>query len=541
MPAPASPSSAVVLRDLTFEWPDGTPALTGLDGTFGTGRTGLVGDNGSGKSTLLRLVAGLLAPTGGSIEVTGDVGHLSQTVTLGAAASVADLLGVAAPLAGLRAIEGGDADPAHFEAVGDDWDVEARAVAALDELGLPTDLDRRVGTLSGGETMLVAVTGLRLRRAGVTLLDEPTNNLDRRTRARLADLVDGWPGTLVVVSHDVELLDRMDATAELHANRLTAFGGGFTAWREHLAAEQDAAAQAARTAEQRLKVEQRQRVEAETKLARRERAARKAAGSLPRIVAGKRANAAQVSAGVLRGNLDDKVEAARAALDAAEARVRDDEHIRLDLPDPGVARSRRLAELGDPASPVVVQGPERVALVGGNGVGKTRLLRRLVGDPAEQGPGDGPRARLLTDRYAVLPQRLDDLDESLGALDNVRAVAPGTDPGVVRGQLARMLLRGASVDRPVATLSGGERFRVSLARLLLADPPAQLLVLDEPTNNLDLTSVTQLVDALATYRGALLVVSHDHDFLARLGVDVVLELTREGRLVRRGSLAEVEG
>jgi ATPase subunit of ABC transporter with duplicated ATPase domains len=103
----------------------------------------------------------------------------------------------------------------------------------------------------------------------------------------------------------------------------------------------------------------------------------------------------------------------------------------------------------------------------------------------------------------------------------------------VRNQLARLLLRGAAVDRPVATLSGGERFRVSLARLLLADPPAQLLVLDEPTNNLDLASVGQLVEALATYRGALLVVSHDDAFLARLGVDTLVELSPDGSLARR--------
>ncbi|KFD44183.1 ABC transporter, partial [Cellulosimicrobium sp. MM] len=103
-------------------------------------------------------------------------------------------------------------------------------------------------------------------------------------------------------------------------------------------------------------------------------------------------------------------------------------------------------------------------------------------------------------------------------------------PGTVRNHLARLLLRGSAVDRPVGTLSGGERFRVALARLLLADPPAQLLVLDEPTNDLDVRSVERLVEALSGYAGALLVVSHDDGFLARLGVDVRLELDRDGAL-----------
>ena len=139
---------------------------------------------------------------------------------------------------------------------------------------------------------------------------------------------------------------------------------------------------------------------------------------------------------------------------------------------------------------------------------------------------------LVTDRVGYLPQRLDGLDDARSALENVRDGAPGAAPGAIRNQLARLLLRGSSVDRPVSTLSGGERFRVSLARLLLADPPAQLLVLDEPTNNLDVRSVDRLVEALSGYAGALLVVSHDDGFLARLGVAVALELDGEGALHR---------
>ena len=146
-----------------------------------------------------------------------------------------------------------------------------------------------------GESMLVAISGLRVRRSEITLLDEPTNNLDRGTRARLAALVDDWPGTLVVVSHDLDLLEHMDETAELHAGRLTTFGGPYSAWRDRLEADQAAAAQAARTAEQTLRAEKRQRVEAETKLARRERTARTAQANRTgsRISMGLRASAAQ--------------------------------------------------------------------------------------------------------------------------------------------------------------------------------------------------------------------------------------------------------
>lgn len=532
-----STKSAITLRNLTFEWPDGTIALDSVNGTFSTGRTGLIGRNGAGKSTLLRLIAGELQPTSGHIDAGDEVGYLPQTLTLRRDTTIAELLGIKPILDAMKAIEYGDVAQRHFDAIGDDWDIESRADEALHQIGFSAaDLDRRVAEVSGGEGMLIAITGLRIRRTPITLLDEPTNNLDRATRTKLAKFVDQWPGTLIVVSHDLELLEHMDNTTELYTGRLDTFGGPYSAWKEHHEQEQAAAVQAARSAQQALKVEKNQRVEAETKLARRERTGKKTQkdGGIPKILAGNRASKAQASAGSLRSTLDDKVQAAQAAVDAADARLRDDEHIHLVLPDPDVPRGRRLAELEDEGRTIVIQGPERVALIGANGAGKSTLIEQLIQrtDPV---PGR-PHGRLVTELVGFLPQRLDGLDDDASAIQNVQSVAPNTPAGTVRNQLARLLLRGDSVDRPVRTLSGGERFRVSLARLLLADPPAQLLIMDEPTNNLDITSVEQLAEALDEYRGALLIVSHDFAFLERIGVEIILELDVHGRMHQRHSL-----
>ncbi|MET0780495.1 MAG: ABC-F family ATP-binding cassette domain-containing protein [Microbacterium sp.] len=556
---PAARNGTVVLDRVSFVWPDGSLALSELSGAFGAGRTGLVGRNGTGKSTLLRLIAGELAPTAGHIASNADVAYLPQRLTLDVDRPVATLLGVAEALTALRAIESGEVDPRHFDAVGDDWDIEARSHAALAEAGLqPGMLDRRVGELSGGEAVLTAIAGIRLRGASVALLDEPTNNLDRDARARLADMVLGWRGALIVVSHDLALLELMDDTAELYENQLSVFGGPYSQWRERLDAEQDAARQAERAAAQVVKREKRDRIESEVKIARRKAMGRRAQleKRVPPIVAGGLKRAAEVSAGKMRTDMRDREEAARSALDAAERRVRDDDAIRIDLPDPGVPAGRRIATLGDGERSWMIQGPERVALVGPNGVGKTTLLEALVGSAGSNSSSASPAAdrtpgfaRLLagradsrlsqctaeahTDRIGYLPQRVDGLDERASVLDNIRAAAPTVPDRELRNRLARFLIRGSAVDRPVATLSGGERFRVALARLLLADPPPQLLILDEPTNNLDLDTFDRFVEALTAYRGAVLVVSHDDAFLDRLGIDTTLELHGDGTVTER--------
>lgn len=543
---------AIVLDRVSLTWADGTAALSDVSGSFSTGRTGLVGRNGSGKSTLLRLIAGDLAPSAGHITRTSDAAYLPQRLTLDVERPVADLLGVGDTLRALRAIESGDVDPRHFDAVGSDWDVEARAHVALAEAGLAPDmLDRSVGQLSGGEAVLTAIAGIRLRGAAITLLDEPTNNLDREARARLHDMVRSWRGALVVVSHDTALLELMDDTAELYANELSVFGGPYSEWRAWLDAEQDAARDAERAAKQSLKREKRQRIEAETTISRRKAMGDKAfvEKRVPKIVANGRRMAAEVSAGRLRGEKAEREASAREALDAAGRRVRDDASMKIDLPDPGVPAGRRIATLGDGSRSWIVQGPERVALIGPNGAGKTTLLERLLeptvkpaGWNGDSDPSEAASVRsnppvshlaLHTDRVGYLPQRVDGLDESASVLDNVAAAAPRVGIVELRNRLARFLIRGAAVERPVATLSGGERFRVALARLMLADPPPQLLVFDEPTNNLDLDTVDQLVDAIAAYRGAVLVVSHDDAFLERIGVSLTLELDRDGQLTER--------
>ena len=543
MSAPTAGADALVtLTHLTLDWPDGTRALDDVSGSFGHGRTGLVGRNGSGKTTLLRLMAGELTPTSGAVHVAGTVATLPQQLGLDTTRTVAEALGMAPVLSAISAIEAGSLDQANFDAAEGRWGIEAEALSALAMLGLPAApelLDRQLGALSGGEVVTVGLAALQLQRADVALLDEPTNNLDRASRERLVAAVDAWPTqrSLVVVSHDTELLEHVDRIVEVHGRELRSFDGPWSVYRAAIDAEQQAAADAVQAAEQDLRRQKRDRIEAELKLAGRQRIADRDSASkrAPRIVMKTWGMQAEKSAAKHRDIHDDRLQRAESSLADAEARVREDRSVRIELPATRVPAGRTVLTLrpvgpdevtAAPLRDVVVRGPERIALTGPNGAGKTTLLREVLGLPTRV----EPVARLVghIDEVGHLPQRIE-LDDDLTILETVRAAAPTVPPQQVRASLARFLFRGALAERRVAGLSGGERFRVALARVLLADPAPQLVVLDEPTNSLDVESVDQLIDALSAYEGALLVVSHDEDFLCRLGLTRRWEI-RDGRL-----------
>ncbi|GAA4058154.1 ABC-F family ATP-binding cassette domain-containing protein [Streptomyces shaanxiensis] len=516
--------TSITCTSLSFIWPDGTTVFEGLDVTFGPGRTGLVGVNGSGKSTLLKLIAGELVPADGAVRLAGEVGCLPQNVTLDTGLKVDEALGIAAQRAALHAIEAGDVAEEHFETVGDDWDVEERALATLGELGLGhVELDRTIGEVSGGESVLLRLAALLLRRPDVLLLDEPTNNLDLYARRRLYSAVESWPGVMVVVSHDRELLDLVDQIADLRSGEVTWYGGNFSAYEEALATEQEAAERMVRVAEADLKKQKRELVDAQVKLARRKRYGQKMWDQKrePKIVMGARKRAAQESAGKHRIMHEEKLAGAKERLDEAVEAVRDDDEIRVDLPYTAVPPGRSVLTLRElelvygarVAGGLDLHGPERIALIGRNGSGKTTLLRTIAGELA---PVSGEATAHVPLRF--LPQRLDVLDDELSVAENVARFAPGATNNRIRARLARFLFRGARADQKAATLSGGERFRAALAALMLAEPAPQLLMLDEPTNNLDMASVRQLTTALESYEGALIVASHDLPFLESIGI-----------------------
>ena len=527
---------SIVCSHLSFSWPDDVELFSDLSFSIGPGHTGLVAPNGAGKSTLLKLIAGEYLPSAGSVTSDGAVGYLPQSLPFTADLTVAAVLGIAPVLDALAALAGGDASDEVFTTIGDDWDIEERSRAQLDRLGLDDlALDRRLGTLSGGEVVSLGLAAQLLKRPGVLLLDEPTNNLDTAARSRLYDALDSYTGCLLVVSHDRVLLDRMDQIAELCRGEIIFYGGNFTAYQETVEAAQSVAEGNIRNAEQQLKREKRQMQEARERAARRSsNAARnvKDAG-LPKIVAGKLKRDAQESAARADDVHAKRVDDARTRLDEAERMLRDDKVIALDLPDTVVPAGRTVFAGEDlqisrggqklfagNGIGLSIRGPERIALTGPNGAGKSTLLR-IIDGALEPDSGTVQRA---DGRIASLSQRLDLLAEDHTVAESLAAAAPSLSHTRRMHLLTQFLFRGDRIHLPVAALSGGERLRATLACVLYAEPAPQLLLLDEPTNNLDLVSVGQLESALNAYQGAFVVVSHDERFLEAIGIDRWLRL-----------------
>ncbi|GAA2176524.1 ATP-binding cassette domain-containing protein [Agrococcus versicolor] len=526
-------SSTIQLTHVSVVWPDGTVALDDVSGTFGPGTTGLVGRNGTGKSTLLRLVAGDLDPTSGTVTASASAVTLPQSLP-SHPGSVADALGIASIRAAIAAIEGGDVDPARFDAVADRWGVDAEALAALQTAGVAGDaslLDRPMRSLSGGEAIRVGLAAIRLSGAPIALLDEPSNNLDADARADLVAAIRGWPGTLVVASHDRALLEHVDRIAEIHGHELRTFDGPWSVYEEAVAIEQAAARRHLQDADQQHRRERADRIVAAERRQQAEAAGRRrqAAGGIPKIVANGLAGRSEQTSAASRRLHRGREATAMAAIATAEEAVRDDRSIRIAMPETRVPNGTTVVELAAPGGPIVVRGPERIALAGRNGSGKTTLLRAIAEWPARPSRAAVATVSHRIAEVGMLAQRTE-VDESATLVEVLRAANPQASPHAARAMLARFLFRGDDGARTAAGLSGGERLRLALARLLLADPAPRLLLLDEPTNDLDVDAIGSLVEALAGYEGALVVISHDERFLADVGV--TRRWTVEGGAVR---------
>ena len=528
---PVSP--AITISNLSWSTPDGRAVLSDLDLNFQPERAGIVGRNGVGKSTLLRLLTGELVPASGNIAIDGSIAMLRQTVQVAAHESIADLFGARGGLTLLRKAEAGEAS---VEEIGEaDWTLEARIDEALAGVGLPLPADTPLAQLSGGQRTRAALAGAMFAAPDFLLLDEPTNNLDREGREAVRDLLARWRGGAIVVSHDRELLEEMDAIVELTSLGGARYGGGWSAYHARKEIEQAAIEAEFAGAEKELGRVRRQAQATAERQARRDAGGRRKAarGDGPAILLGTLKRRAEESGGANRRLAERQRTEAEQAREAARGKIEVVDPLAVALPSTGLPASRTVLELDRvsagyaPGRPVIenlsltLTGPERVAITGPNGSGKSTLLALVAGTLA---PWSG-HVRVGVP-FALFDQRVSLLDPARSITDNFLRLNPGTTNNQCRAALARFRFRADAADRIVGTLSGGQMLRAGLACVLGAPQPPQLLILDEPGNHLDIDSLTAVETGLAAYDGALLVVSHDTAFLDAIGITRTLELTR---------------
>lgn len=527
-------NTCLTLEGVSFTLADGRVLFQNLNEVFDQRRTGLVGRNGAGKSVLARLMAGELAPSSGRVASGGKVHYLSQHIAQ--EGTVAALAGVQPMLAALEQIENGSADPADFDAVGDGWDMRERLQSELDRNGLPhLRPETPAASLSGGEAMRVSLIAAWLSSASFLILDEPSNHLDRANRLALQAQLQRWPHGLLVISHDRELLEQMDRIVELSPLGLRSYGGAYSFYAECRRSEGEAAQRLLdqrklerKRETQAMREQQERQVQRAAKGARDGRDANQA-----KILLGGQKSRAQGTAGKLRQQHTAQQQLLSQRVREAEQQIAPSAAIAMHAVAGAQAARLRVAELDGVVLPhapqatrsisLTITGQQRIAVAGPNGCGKSTLLRVLAGQLA---PLAGRRE--LRARTAYLDQQLAGLTPQQSAIQHLLAANREAGESALRTHLAQMGLDAALAAAPVGTLSGGERLKVALACALYAHPPAQLLLLDEPSNHLDLVSLQALEAMLRQYQGALLVVSHDETFLQALGLTHRLEAGIEG-------------
>ncbi|MBP2446839.1 ABC-F family ATP-binding cassette domain-containing protein [Rhizobium leguminosarum] len=522
--------ASITLSQVSWSAPDGRPLFSDLDLSFGTERIGLVGRNGVGKTTLLKLVSGEIKPHSGTVSVGGSLGILRQSVQVAADESIADLFGVTDALAVLQRAEAGEATA--DELVSAEWMLPARIAAALNRTGLDAEPQTLLAALSGGQRTRAGLAALVFTEPDFLLLDEPTNNLDRDGREAVIALISSWRAGAIIVSHDRELLESVDAIVELTSLGATRYGGNWSHYRQRKALELAAAEHDLADAEKRMTEVARKAQATAERQAHRDSTGRKMAakGGIPRIMLGGMKERSETTGGDNARLADRRRAQALEEATAAREKIEILQPLSVTLPSTGLPASKTVLKMDGvtagyrPGDPIIrdlsfdIAGPERIAVTGRNGSGKTTLLALVTG---ELRPWAGTVAVMTA--FSMLDQKVSHLDPSASIRDNFRRINPHSDENTCRAALARFMFRADAALQAVSTLSGGQLLRAGLACVLGSAPPP-LLILDEPTNHLDIDSISAVEAGLRAYDGALLVVSHDETFLENIGIERRLEL-----------------
>lgn len=511
--------------------------LSNISVTLGLQKTGLIGKNGVGKSTLLKLFVGQLQPSSGIIQRYGNIGYLPQDFLVKENKSVAQALRIDKEIDAIKRVESGTYQDSDIDVIGNDWDIVQQATILLAKLGLDSiSLDRSVESLSGGELTRIGLAEIFLQKFDLIILDEPTNNLDRKAREGLYQLIRGFKGGCLIVSHDRELLNEMDQILELSSLGLNVYGGNYQQYSAQKKIEEQAKEREVADAQKFLKKTKVSVQKTKEKMQKKESGGKKkrASGSQTKMFYDAQQARSEKTQSKTTQMAEKQLQAAKERVQKAEASIEQLDNLHFDLEKTNIPATKIVVEIKNlsfhyPKSEplfkkfnVTIRGPERIAIEGDNGSGKSTLLKLIT---QKLKPANGS-IKIGIQTYAYLDQKTGFLDPKQTILENFQQMNPSFNVTECRTRLASLLFTKETVFKKVAILSGGERLRIALGCILLSEIPPQLIILDEPTNNMDLASIAYIERLMKNYQGALIVVSHDKTFLKNIGIEKTIMLSK---------------
>ncbi|AJW61845.1 putative ABC transporter ATP-binding protein [Elizabethkingia miricola] len=527
----------LTLQNITYQHPDKEILFENLNFIVNKGeKIAIVGNNGSGKSTLLKLISGLLIPAAGDIRIDGSVYYLPQILEQFDTHNIASALGVKKKLSALREILEGTVTEENMTILDDDWDLEEKIKQAMEAWGLlDFTADEPMNRLSGGQKTKVLIAGIEVHQPDIILMDEPTNHLDRKSREQLYEFIENTNKTLLVVSHDRTLLNLLPKTAELSRKEMVLYGGNYDFYKEQKQIQQNALQNSIKNTENALKkakATERETLERQQKLDAKGKKKQEKAG-VAKIMMNTLRNNAENSTAKIRDTHSDKIDGLSQELQQLRRRVPLTDQMKLGFDQTNLHRGKILIKaehinyayqdisiLEKPLDTIVTSG-ERILISGENGSGKTTLIKLLLG---KLKPSEGIIER--ADFSAVyIDQDYSMIDHSLNVIQQAESFnrLPLAEHEV-KTILNRFLFGKETWDKSCSVLSGGERMRLLLACLSIAGKAPDIIILDEPTNNLDIQNIEILTNAIRDYKGTLLVISHDDTFLREIDVENAINL-----------------
>ena len=525
------------VQNLTYTHPNKDLLFENINLTVNKqNKIALIGNNGSGKSTLLKIIAGVLQPSGGMLATGSKPFYIPQLFGQFNHLTIAGALQIEEKLKAFGEILDGQATEANLVLLNDDWTIEERCHKALMYWKLDGfELTQKMDTLSGGQKTKVFMAGISIHQPDIVLLDEPSNHLDTAGRQLLYDFIRSSTSTMMVVSHDRHLLNQLDSVYELSKRGITVYGGNYDFYAEQKAIETNALNQDLRSKEKafrKAKIVERESAERQQKLDARGKKKQEKAG-LPTIVMNTLRNSAEKSTSRMKGIHAEKVGAISQELTDLRKALPGTDKMRFGFDNSELHRGKILFTAKDlnygyngnllwsQALNFQISSGERIALNGSNGSGKTTLINLILGNMESQ-MGTVQRA---FNQAVYIDQDYSLIDDELKVYEQAQQFnVSALQEHEIKIRLNRFLFGKDYWDKPCNALSGGEKMRLMLCCLTISNRAPDLIILDEPTNNLDIQNIDILTAAVNEYQGTLIVVSHDQYFLEEIDVERAIEL-----------------